>query len=182
MAEVAFDTIAEVRRLRDVGFAQDQAEAITRSIHAGVTGGVATRTDLAMAETGLRGDMERLGGEVRAVEAGLRTDMERLGGDLRTEIAGVRTELKEDIAGLRAEIAGVRTELKEDIAGLRAEIAGVRTELKEDIAGLRTEIAGVRTEVGDIRTQIAAGQAVQLRWVAGMAIAMFAALVGILFL
>ena len=146
MAEVAFDTIAEVRRLRDVGFAQDQAEAITRSIHAGVTGGVATRTDLAMAETGLRGDMERLGGEVRAVEAGLRTDMERLGGDLRTEIAGVRTELK------------------------------------EDIAGLRTEIAGVRTEVGDIRTQIAAGQAVQLRWVAGMAIAMFAALVGILFL
>ena len=108
MAEVAFDTIAEVRRLRDVGFAQDQAEAITRSIHAGVTGGVATKADL-----------ERLGGQVRAVEAGLRTDMERLGGELRTEIAKVEGNLRTEIESVRTEIESVRTE----VAGLRTDFA-----------------------------------------------------------
>ena len=53
MAEAAFDMMAEVQRLRDAGFAQEQAEAVTRSIHAGVTGGVATRADLAEIKTAI---------------------------------------------------------------------------------------------------------------------------------
>ena len=43
MADAAFNTIAEIQRLRDAGFPQAQAEAITLSIHSGVTGGVATK-------------------------------------------------------------------------------------------------------------------------------------------
>ncbi|WP_419906613.1 hypothetical protein [Hoeflea sp.] len=39
---------------------QEQAEAITLSIHAGVTGGVATKADLEKVETGLRGDIDLL--------------------------------------------------------------------------------------------------------------------------
>ena len=46
MADMAFNTIAEIQRLRDAGFEQAQAEAITLSIHSGVTGGVATKADL----------------------------------------------------------------------------------------------------------------------------------------
>ena len=88
MAEAAFDTITEVRRLRDAGFGQDQAEALARSIHAGVTGGVATKAG-----------------------AGLRADMERLGGELRTEIADLRTEIKGDHADLRTGIDSVRGDL-----------------------------------------------------------------------
>ena len=53
MAEAAFDMMAEVQRLRDAGFAQEQAEALTRSIHAGVTGGVATKADIADIRTAL---------------------------------------------------------------------------------------------------------------------------------
>ncbi len=76
MGEAAFDTIAEVQRLRDVGLKQEQAEAITRSIHAGVTGGVATKADLERLETGLRSDMEKL-------ETGLRSEISVIRNDLR---------------------------------------------------------------------------------------------------
>ena len=113
MAEAAFDTIAEVRKLRDVGFRQDQAEAITRSIHAGVTGGVTTKADLRMAETSLRSDMERLEtglrGELERLETGLRSDMERLGGDLRTEVAKVEGNLRTEIESTRTLIAAGQT-------------------------------------------------------------------------
>ncbi len=137
MVEAAFDTIAEVQRLRDVGFKQDQAEAITRSIHAGVTGGVATKADLRMVEAGLRGDMARLEGDLRIVETSLRGEIAKVEGTLRTEISDLRTELKEDIAGLR-------------------------------------------TEVKSIETRIAEGQTAQLRWMAGLTVAMFAAVVSVL--
>jgi len=48
--------IAETRRLRDAGLPQEQAEAVTLAIHAGVTGGVATKADV----EALRGDVRRL--------------------------------------------------------------------------------------------------------------------------
>ena len=111
MAEVAFDTITEVRRLRDAGFGQDQAEALARSIHAGVTGGVATKADLAMAGAGLRADMERLGGELRTEIASVRTEIADLRTELKGDHADLRTELKGDIAGLRTGIASVRGDL-----------------------------------------------------------------------
>ena len=47
-ADVAFDTITTIQRLRGAGIEQAQAEAITQSIHAGVTGGVATKADVAL--------------------------------------------------------------------------------------------------------------------------------------
>ncbi len=64
MADAAFDTLAMTRQLKARGFDADQAEAITEVVRAGVTGGVATKADLA-----------------------------DLRGDLRTEIAEVETRL-----------------------------------------------------------------------------------------
>jgi len=48
--------IAGTRRLRDAGLPQEQAEAVTLAIHAGVTVGVATKADI----EALRGDVRRL--------------------------------------------------------------------------------------------------------------------------
>lgn len=47
MADAAFDTQAMTRKLKAKGFEADQAEAITDAIHTGVTGGVATKADMA---------------------------------------------------------------------------------------------------------------------------------------
>ena len=47
MTDTAFDTLAMTRQLKAKGFSSDQAEAITEAVRAGVTGGVATKADLA---------------------------------------------------------------------------------------------------------------------------------------
>ncbi len=82
MADTAFNTIAEVQRLRDAGFAQAQAEAITLSIHAGVTGGVATKADLG----GLRADLGKQGAELHGEIAALDAKIEKQGAALDAKI------------------------------------------------------------------------------------------------
>ena len=97
MAQAAFNMIAETQRLRDAGLPQEQAEAVTLAIHAGVTGGVATKADL----EALRGDFKALRGDVsRDIEA-LRGDFKALGArvdalDAKIDSLGARldTELK----------------------------------------------------------------------------------------
>ncbi len=64
--------IAETQRLRDAGLPQQQAEAVTLAIHAGVTGGVATKADL-----------EALRGDFRALRGDVSRDIEALRGDVR---------------------------------------------------------------------------------------------------
>ncbi|WP_419906195.1 coiled-coil domain-containing protein [Hoeflea sp.] len=95
MAETAFNTIAEIQRLRDAGLPQEQAEAITLSIHAGVTGGVATKADLEKVETGLKADLEK-------VETGLRADIDLL----RSEMESGDKELGAAIDLLRSDMNG----------------------------------------------------------------------------
>ena len=148
MAQAAFDTIAEVQRLRDSGLEQAQAEAITRAIHAGVTGGVATKADLDLVRTELQG-------EIQTVKT-----------ELQGEIQLVRTELHGEIQLVRQEVQTVKTELQ-------GEIQTVKTELVEDIGN-------VRTDVQKIHTLIATGQANQLRWMIGLAIAILGVLVATL--
>jgi len=70
--------IAETRRLRDAGLPQEQAEAVTLAIHAGVTGGVATRADT----EALRGDVRRLDTRIDALD----TKMDGLGDRLDARI------------------------------------------------------------------------------------------------
>ena len=60
MADAAFDTLATARLLRESGFEERQAAAITTAIKDGVTGGVATKADLVELETRLRTEMAGL--------------------------------------------------------------------------------------------------------------------------
>lgn len=64
-ADVAFDTITTIQRLRGAGIEQAHAEAITASIHAGVTGGVATKADVELAKSELDGKIDALGAEMK---------------------------------------------------------------------------------------------------------------------
>ena len=58
-ADVTFDTITAVQRLRDAGIELAHAEAITASIHAGVTGGVATKADVELSKIKLERQIEK---------------------------------------------------------------------------------------------------------------------------
>ena len=61
MANAAFDTLATARLLRESGFEERQAAAITTAIKDGVTGGVATKADLAE----LKADLAELKAEIK---------------------------------------------------------------------------------------------------------------------
>jgi len=101
MAQAAFNMIAETQRLRDAGLPQQQAEAVTLAIHAGVTGGVATKADL----EALRGDFKALRGDVSR-------DIEALRGDFKA--LGARVDVRVDALDAKIDSLGARldTELK----------------------------------------------------------------------
>ena len=61
MTDVPFDTMAALRRFEAKGFSSEQAEAITQTVRDGVTGGVATRADIAE----VRADISELRTELR---------------------------------------------------------------------------------------------------------------------
>ncbi|MCY4240311.1 MAG: hypothetical protein OXD36_01045 [Rhodobacter sp.] len=87
MAQAAFNMIAETQRLRDAGLPQQQAEAVTLAIHAGVTGGVATKADL----EALRGDFEALRGDFKALDARVDAKIDNLGARLDTELKWIKS-------------------------------------------------------------------------------------------
>ncbi len=70
MTDAIFDTLAVTRQLKAKGFSSDQAEAITEAVRAGVTGGVATKVDIAELKTELRW-MKAIGGVIIALLIGL---------------------------------------------------------------------------------------------------------------
>ena len=66
MADMPFDSMTVLRRLESKGFTSEQAEAITSAIKDGVTGGVATKSDIARLETELKW-IKLIGGAILAV-------------------------------------------------------------------------------------------------------------------
>ena len=116
----AIDTHTAIEKLKAVGFAAQQAEAVT-SLFTGPGSSLATKEDLKI-----------------------------MASELRVEIGVVRSEVKEDIAELRSEvkedIAGLRSEVKEEITRLEGGITELRSEVKGDIARVEGDIARLRLE------------------------------------
>ena len=88
MTDIHFDTLAAVRRLEANDFSGKQAEAITEVLRDGITGGVATKADLAI----LQADVA----DLKAASADLKADV----ADLRAANAS----LKVDNADLKADL------------------------------------------------------------------------------
>lgn len=102
------DTHAYYQTLKDAGFNDRQADAMTKGVAGIVVGTLATKIDIA---------------EVRTEIANLRAD-------LTGEIAGLRAELKTDIANVRTEIADLRTEFKSDFGSQATEIATIKAQMQ----------------------------------------------------
>ena len=100
------DTLQMRRRMREAGFPEEQANAVTEGIANIVAGELATKEDLRE----------------------LRTEMLDKFAEVRGEIA----EVKSEIAGLRRELAGLRGEL----ADLKVSIADFKTSIVKWVVGL----------------------------------------------
>ena len=88
---MALDTHKAVKKLKEVGFDESQAEAVVRMVGEAFDDSVATKADI----------------------VAVRADLSTQGAELRTEIQEVRTEIREVRAELRAEAKAIRAELRE---------------------------------------------------------------------
>ena len=135
MAEAAFNTIAEIQRLRDAGLPQEQAEAITLSIHSGVTGGVATKADLGQVE-------ERLDAGIKLVHKDI--DL------VRKDVQALDTKIDLVKDGLEAKIGAVDQKIDSTRESLEAKMEKQTAQLGEQIANGFADVAE--------------RQVVQMRW------------------
>ena len=125
MAEAAFNTIAEIQRLRDAGIEQKQAEAITLSIHAGVTGGVATKADVDSVEQRLDGKIDLLRKDVVNGDESLKSEIDLLRKDVEKAEERLDGKIDTATATLRAEIATANFNLTWRLIGSVAILNGI---------------------------------------------------------
>ncbi len=104
MTAIAFDTLKFVKRLKEAGFSEQQAEALAEA-------------EVELFETTLasKQDIGELKREIEAVRTELKREIEAVRTELKREIEAVRTELKH-------EIEAVRTEFKHEIEVVRAKL------------------------------------------------------------
>ena len=107
---MALDTYKAVKKLREVGFDEAQAEAVIRMIGEAFDDSVATKADI----------------------AAVRTELVAQGAELRAEIQEVRAETQE----VRTEIREVRTEMHAEAKAIRAEIRDLEQRMTIKLGGL----------------------------------------------
>jgi hypothetical protein len=109
----AFDTLVETKRLREAGFEEKQAEALTAMLRDAVkpldTSDLATKADLGA----LKADLVTKA-ELKAELAALKADVAT-----KSELAALRADLKADLA-TKSELAAIKADLLQWIIGLIA--------------------------------------------------------------
>ena len=108
MSGLAFDTLAYARRMQEVGFTRQQAEAMAEEQAKLIDDRLATKVDLAQLEAAGKAELAK-------VEASLRADLAKVEASLRADLAMVEASLRAETArleaGLRREIELVKRDL-----------------------------------------------------------------------
>jgi hypothetical protein len=177
----AFDTLVQAKRLREAGFDENQAEALTTVLRDAVkpfdTSELATKADLAALSVATKADISGLKDDLAALSVAIKADISRLKDDL----AALSIATKADIAALNADLAALKADVatKADLAALKADIAtkadlaALKADVatKADLAVLKAEVA-TKSELSalkaDIKADLAALKADLLQWVIGL--------------
>ena len=87
---MAIDTLKVAKRLREVGFTEQQAEAVTAAVQEGTEGAdLATKIDIAALRTELKAEIADLRSELRQVELRLEAKIEAMKGDILNRVFGL---------------------------------------------------------------------------------------------
>ena len=114
------DTLQMRRRMREAGFPEEQADAVTEGIANIVAGELATKEDLRELRTEMLDKFAEVKGEIAEVKGEI------------AEVKGEIAEVKGEIAEVKGEIA----EVKNTVADLRVSIADFKTGLAKWVIGL----------------------------------------------
>ena len=113
-----FDTLRASRRLREVGFEEEQADAVVDLLAGDVSESVATKSDIELLRADTKGDIELLRADTKSA-------IERLGADTKSDIELLRAETKSDIELLRAELRALEQRMTIRLGGLVAVATGI---------------------------------------------------------
>ncbi|MBF0144000.1 MAG: DUF1640 domain-containing protein [Magnetococcales bacterium] len=149
---VAFDTHKFVRRLRDAGVEEGQAEAFS--------------------------DAFQEVREAQLEELATKSDLTGLKSELKGEIAELRSELKGDIRELRGEVERLaeftsrefKRQEESTSGGFKRQEESISERFKRQEEILRRDIREFRLEI-EARLQKSAGEALLLRWMFGFLLA-----------
>jgi predicted phage-related endonuclease len=97
MGTLGFDTHAYVKKLKAVGFTEEQAEVQTQVIAALIESHLATKRDLKEVEAALQRDIQELRRDTKELETTLRRDMKELETVLRQDMQAMELRLRHDL-------------------------------------------------------------------------------------
>jgi len=94
---MAIDTLKVAKRLREAGFTEPQAEAVTAAVQEGTEGAdLATKADIAELRTELKAEIADLRSELRQGELRLEAKIEAV----RSDIAAVKADILNRVFGM----------------------------------------------------------------------------------
>ncbi|MFO1433121.1 MAG: hypothetical protein U1F76_23955 [Candidatus Competibacteraceae bacterium] len=99
MSALAFDTYAAIKKLKEAGFTEQQAEAQTALLSEVVAGELVTKRDMKDLGSSLKQDMKDL-------ESSLKQDMKDLESSLKQDMKGLESSLKQELRVLEERTEG----------------------------------------------------------------------------
>ena len=103
MSALAFDTHAAVKKLKEAGFTEQQAEAQTTLLVDVIAGELATKHDIETVKHDIetvKHDIETVKLDIENVRAELKRDIETLRAELKRDIETLHTDMKHDMKEL----------------------------------------------------------------------------------
>jgi predicted phage-related endonuclease len=90
---IAFDTLAYAKKLKKVGFTEEQAEVQAEALAQIIDERLATKQDI----LALRRDMKEIEKSIKELETSLRRDMKEMDNSLRRDMKEMELRLKHDL-------------------------------------------------------------------------------------
>ncbi|CAN2045834.1 DUF1640 protein [Candidatus Magnetomoraceae bacterium gMMP-1] len=97
-----FDTYSYVKKLRDAGLAENQAEIHAVALQDLIESNLATKEDWLVLKEDLKQDIRGVETSLKEVEASLKQDINKVEASLREDIKKIESSLKQDILTLQA--------------------------------------------------------------------------------
>ena len=188
MGRDMLDTLTYAKRLRSVGFTEEQAEAQASALYDAVTSLTATKLDVVEAKNETKEVMVKEFTGVRSEISDFKDRTAEEFAAVRSEISDFKDRTAEEFAAVRSEISDFKDRTAEEFAAVRSEISDFKEAVAREFANVRREIAafkeavaleftGVRREIAEIRLALQAtnGRVALLNWMVGFNLALTAA-------
>jgi DNA anti-recombination protein RmuC len=143
----AFDTLQTAKRLKEAGFDEPQAEALTgllRDVREADQAQLANKADLGALDAKLERVGADLDAKIERVAAELDAKIERVAAELDAKIGRVAAELDAKIERVAAELDA---KIERVAAELDAKIEKIAAELRAEFAVLRSEMEVLRRDL-----------------------------------